>query len=253
MEDIYGFEDKHPKPVEKPDPSDELPIQHFSLNRMLDELARLQVGGFRVTRPFEDEVRWGESDGAIRARLTPNQGVSIERLTSDLEGKPFWITKKLVKMKTNQFAGHEDVVSGEIEEHILSLAREPIDGAVRGYKDIWTLTKRVAEGVKGVNPSFVYQEIKKVSETNYNILFSVANGGVGQIVRNTKGGSTPAGIIDMSYNPERGSIKGILTTIEIEGESSSWVIGIPYFMGEFSPTQPIDEIVRALQAGLKFI
>ncbi len=251
MEDLYGFMDKHPKPVARID--DELPIQPFSMNSLMDDLEGVRVGMLTVSRPFEDEVRWGSVDGAIRARLTPNQGVSIERMTTDLEGKPFWVVKKLVKIKAREYAGIEDVVSRDLEEQIQRIAREPIDGAVRGYKSIWELTKRIAEDVKSSNPMFVYQEIKKVSETNYNILFSVANAGVGQVVRNTNGGPTPAGIIDMSYDPQRGAIKGILTTIEKEGESNSWVIGIPYFMGEFSPTQPIDEIVRTLQAGLKFI
>ena len=108
-EDLFGFEDlqAQQKPPEKK-PEDELPIQSFSLNRLMDTLSREKIGDLPLRRPFEDQVQWGDNDGAIRARLTPNQGVSIERMTTDLQGKPFWVVKRLVKMKTNDYAGYED-------------------------------------------------------------------------------------------------------------------------------------------------
>ena len=46
---------------------------------------------------------------------------------------------------------------------------------------------------------------------------------------------TAAGIIDMSYDPERGSIKTILTTVDIENEGGSWTIGRSIFHGRIFP------------------
>lgn len=252
--DIFGFEEKQAKPA-PPAAQNEEPIQTFYLNKMMESLAEEKVGAWSSKMRFADEVQWGQTDGAMRARLTPNQGVSIERLTTDLQGHPLWVTKELCKIKTQEFIGHEDLVAREIADHVRLIAREPVDGPQRDYKELFVLTKEIATQVKTANQMFVFQEIKKVNDNNYNIQMSLIGSGVGRIA--ATGGraarQTPVGIIDMSYDPERGTIKGILTTVDIQDEGSPWQIDIPYFMGQFSPTQPVSEICRAVIAGLKFI
>ena len=255
VKDLFGFAEKEKTPPELK-PQDENPIKAFGMNEFLDRLARVKIGSHLSHRTFEDQVQWGKTDGALRARLTPNQGISVERLTADLNGQPLWITKKLFKIKTNEFAGHEDVVAKELGEQINHIAHEKLDSPVANYKGLHTLTAKMVERVKhNIHDMFVYQELKKVSENNYNILFSLMGAGVGKIVRRTgnSGGWTPAGIIDLSYNPERGSMKGILSTVSVDNDADPWEIDIPYFMGEFSPSQPMEEVIQAIVAGLKFI
>jgi hypothetical protein len=251
-EDIYGFEDKVKKT--EPKPEDELPIQPFYLNKMLDSLEREKVAGYPSWRPFEDQVQWGKTSGAIRARLTPNQGVCVERLTNDLEGGRLWVTKRLVKIKTNESQNYEDSVAREIGDLIRDVSKESIDSAGRNYDQLFSLTKRISEFVKhNANKMFVYQEIKKVNDYNYNILMSLPASGVGSVVNKHRASLTAAGIIDVSYDKYLGSIKAILTTVDIQDEGSAWEIDVPYFMGSFAPSQSIDEISKAVINGLKFI
>lgn len=251
MRDLYGFAAKE-KPVKQPS---ELPIQPFYMSKLMTELARESVGLLLPTRPFEDQIRWGYTEGSIRVRLTPNQGVSIERLTSDLEGSPLWVVKHLLKIKTEEFVDHEDVVAKEIAEIAKELAYAPIDAAQKDYNKLYDLTKEVSKSLKSVHDHFVYEEIKKVSENNYNIKLALTGAGVGRIAATGRRASrlSPYGIVDISYDPERGSIKGIVSTIDIAEEGGDWEIGLPYFLGQFSPMQSMEEISRVLSAGLKFI
>lgn len=249
--DIFGF-DKTEKVIPKPE--NELPIQPFYLNKMLDSLERQKIGGLFSWRPFEDQVQWGKTSGAIRARLTPNQGVCIERLTNDLEGSRLWVVKKLVKIKTDQFQNYEDSVATEVADLVKEVARESVDSAARGYDQLFSLTKKIAEQVKNnANRMFVYQEIKKINDDNYNILMSLPASGVGSIVNKHRANLTAAGIIDVSYDKNTGAIKTILTTVDIQDEGSAWEIDVPYFMGMFAPSQSIDEISKVVINGLKFI
>jgi hypothetical protein len=202
---------------------------------------------------FTPATLWGDKVGAIRARLTPNKGVIIERRTSDLQGQSLWIVKKTFKIKTEEFVGHEDIVADDVSKHVKIIAHEPIDSAQREYSGLFGIVRRIVEKVQAkVNPMFTFQEVKKVNENNYNILLSVAGYGQGKLVSRLKPGPSSGGIIDMSYNPETGMVKGILTTIEVE-ESGAWEIDVPYFMGQFAPSQPPEEIVSSMIAGLKFI
>jgi hypothetical protein len=254
--DLYGFDDaKKIDPAMRHDTGD-LPIQAFNFNGMLDELERTKVGGVRGSRPFGDQVQWGTVVGATRARLTPNQGILIERKIADLHGEPVWITKRIYKIKSNEFAEQEDNVASEIGEHVQDVAMEQLDTAARDYKNLFVLTSRVAERVKGqaVN-MFVYEEIKKVNDNNYNILFSLIGAGVGRILH-SRGHSpsyTPAGIIDLSYDEHTGIIRSILSTIDIDDDSDPWEISLPYAQNWFGASQKIEEMVNIIIAGLRFV
>lgn len=251
MEDnIFGF--KEPE-LPEPRPEDEQPIRVFAGNVLMAELATLKIGNLSVRRPFEDQVQWGSNVGAIRVRLTPNLGVSIERRIMGLEGSPLWITKQLYKIKNAEFAGREDAVAVELAEHVKNLAREAVDSAQAGYRDLHVLVRKITERVKcSANKMFTFQEVKKINDNNYNILLSVANYGQGKLVSRLKPGPSSGGIIDISYDPGNGTIKGIMTTIEVE-ESGAWEVDVPYFMGSFVPSQDAEEIVNTMMAGINNI
>lgn len=248
--DLYGFEKEKPIPKFQND----LPVNHFQYNKMFDYLSQTMIGELKIYKPFDDQIQWGNEGGAIRVRLTPNQGINIERLTSDLQGQPLWITKKLLKIKVNEYAGREDIVASDIVDHIKNVAFEPLDGPVADYQKLHILTNKIVEKVKdNIHDMFVYQEVKKVNDNNYNILFSIVGAGVGKLAHRKSGGWTPAGIIDVSYDPRNGSIRGIVNTVSVENDADPWGIDIPYVDSKFSPSQPMSEIVNAIINGLKFI
>lgn len=250
VEDIYGFEDKEPEDERV----DDLPIKSFSIHRLLNELSDYTIGELVCYRNFVDQVQWGNEPGALRVRLTPNLGVILERMTSDLQGKPFWITKKLFKLRNQEFAGRESTVAAEINHHIQEISKESLDSPSANY-NLYPLAIRLADRVKKhIHNMFIYEEFKKINENNYNILFSLVGAGVGRLLGSgNQTGWTPAGIIDISYNPERGSIKGILNTISVDNDTDSWRIDVPYFLSEFAPSQPAEEIITTIVSGLKFV
>lgn len=244
--DIFGFDSVKPEEEEKE--PDDLPIQSFNSNHLMDLLAKTKLPG--LTRPFDSIIIWGNDVGAIKIKLTPNLAISIERKTNDLSGNSLWIIKKLFKIKIREFAGKEDFVASELEKEVMSLAKEPIDVPIKNYKKIEDLTKRIAQQVIAANKYFSFQRIKKINDNNYNILFNITNFGLGKIVRRFKGGPTPAGLVDISYNEQKGIIKCFLTTIGIEGESESWQLDHPYFVGEFAPTQSEKDISKIMYNAL---
>lgn len=250
LENIFGFEEE--KPVSTQEPLDDFPVKAFSSDTFMTYLEK-NLGIKSSNRPYFDTVVYGTGAGSVRIKVTPNLGVLIQRLITDLEGNSVWVTKKLFRIKVREFAGKEDFVAEEVYRHLKKIDEEKIDSGSKKYDKLFVLTKTIYDRVNKANPMFFQNEIKKVSENNYNILLSVANYGLGKLVGQSKSSATPAGVIDVFHDKKTGLIKGVFYTVSIEGESGAWEIDIPYFTGVFAPSQGNDEIANAIVNGVKFV
>lgn len=234
--DLYGFTSSIPES----EVINDLPIQSIDIDVLMDLVAETKLPD--IHRPFSNVIHWGSNPGAIRIRLTPNQAIIIERMTIDFKGKTTWIAKKLFKIKTHEYAHKEEIIADDIQEHILNIAKTPFDVPTQGFKRLLSLTKEIASNVRNSNPYFKVRDIRKINENNYQIIMNVSSHGIGDISGNYRGGPIFEAVIDMSYNDETGLIKAIFQTVE----KSSWVIDIPYWISEFTPTQSDKEISKIL-------
>lgn len=243
---IYGF--KHQNEIEKEE--NDLPIQSFNINKMMNLVAKAKISG--IKRPFVDVIQWGEGTGTVRIKLTPNIRVIIERKSSTLDGESTWITKKVFKIKSNEYAGKEHIVAEELISEIEDLLSSKIDVAGE-FNDLFGLTKRVAIDIKNANKYFNFHTIKKVNENNYNIIFNISNYGVGRLGRIIDAGPSPTLVINLAYLPKKGVIKCIVNALDIEEESGSWNQSVPYFISDFTPTQSESEMSKIIFNSIRSI
>lgn len=249
---LYGF--RQPEPAKRTqDDDDALPIKAFGVERLLDSLASEEFRGNVGRVAYSQSVVWGSGSGSVRVKINPNLGVTIERQVDDRQGGVFWACHRAFRIR-EEYAGREDTVASDLAGEVKSIVSEPLDSAKPEFA-IRRLVHRVEELVKNMSESsaFVYQSTHKHNDDWYTMLFSLKGAGVGQLVRQTKGGETPAGIIELAFYPKEGRVKGIITTVGIEGESEAWKIMVPYFMADFAPSQSVGEIAGILQTGIRTI
>lgn len=250
---IFGFRAPQIKPPEGDVSNDASPIQQFAIEKMLRALSQNNVQGGKGKFRFTNDVTWGTGTGAIRVKVTPNMGVIIERQTDDRDGGVFWVCRRVYRIKVQEYAGHEETVAGEIIGEVEEIAREPIDAAQPEYK-LESLVNKLVDRVKNYTSGpFIYSLTRKHNNDWYTLLFNMRGMGVGQLVRQAKGGSTPAGIIELIFYPTEGRVHCIVTTIGIEEESDSWIIMVPYFLADFAPSQDIEEVANNIFTGLRTI
>lgn len=250
--DLYGVEDV-PQGTANLPPGDE-PIQQLSTSRMMGFLMKKTLNGKPAQERFDDEIRWGHTTGATRIKITPNGNVVIGRQTNNLQGNTVWVCKRVYKINDSDFAGKEDALANDIMKRVEDTAKEPIDGGMRNWKNLVDLVKETAKELQGSIPGlFMYEDIKKVNDTNYIIYFSLRGVGQGKIVRRRfRAGYSPFLDIDMSYDNDTGFIRVILTTTTIEAEGGAWDVDIPFFDEKFAPTQKSEEVIRAIITTLRY-
>jgi len=256
LADRWGFEEieaRKEKP-EKPQ-DDDKPIRSFNVQWMMDVLSRKKINGrIKATDAFLDHVTWGDMDGAIRVRLTPNIEVMIERRTTDLEGAKTWVLKRFFKPKLEEYAGKEEEVSKEVFEEVEGLYKEAIDSASENYGNLLSLSKRMADRIRTHAPLiYDYQDTKEVNKDYYVIYFSIRNAGVGKLVsRSQRGSLSPEVTIDVNFNREKGLIRVIISTVSYGAEGQGWEVDVPLLDSFYAPSQNKDEIIDTVLAAIRY-
>ncbi len=257
--DIFGFEDLEDKKAEKnplrtsPE-KDEMPVRPFSVQWLMDTLSRKRIGkSIKCNHAFLDKVQWGKEDGAIRVRLSPNIMISVERLITDRKGHPTWILKKVFKPRISEYAGKEELVAKDVFEVVESLYYNQLEGAAEHYP-LKSLVLRMSGRSRASAPEiFIYEDIKEIRPDYFTIKFNLRGVGVGKLAsRIRQVNQTPAAIIDVNFNKERGLIHVIVGSVSIGGEGDDWAVDIPYLDAMFAPNQPKDEIIDTVLTTLKY-
>lgn len=248
--DLFGF--KTTEKEQPPKPQDGLPpIHQFGTQKLLTLLKENKLLGDVGKYKYTDEVVWGTGSGSVRVKISPNMGVTIDRKSEDRTNDPVWVTKRAYRIKIEDFSGREGVVAGEIFSELEEIVKHQNDAPKEKF-NILPLVNRVVDNVKRISGIFVYQRTVKNDENWYTLVFSLKGAGAGQLVRQTKGGPTPAGVLELVFYPSLGYMKTIINTIGIEGESGAWVILVPNFVANFMPTQDKEEISDAIVAGFRW-
>ncbi len=261
--DIFGFEDIEAKkaqdaltPEGEPD---DLPIRPFSVQWMMDVLARQKVGGrIKSTHFFLDEVIWGEPKGigSVRVKITPNIRVYIERQIEDMLGQRTWINKAVFKPDLTKYAGNEEQVAYDIFDEVQKIYFTNVERASETYDNLTNLVRRMAGRVRSQAPEiYSYQDTKEVNRDYYIIYFAIRNVGVGKLVnKRAHVTRTPEATIDVNYNRERGLIRVILSTVSVGSGTGqgAWEVDLPYLDSWYAPGQNKDEIIDTVLTALKY-
>lgn len=260
--DIFGFDDidakKKAEIADKEDKND-LPIKPFSIQWMMDVLARQKIGGRTASDHFFiDEVIFGDKKaiGSVRIKVTPNIIIHIQRQIQDMEGRRTWITKAVYKPDIKKYAGQEEQVAYDIFAEVEPIYFSDVEVPMENYEKLLPLTKRMLDRVRSKAPVlYTYMDTKEVSKDHYIIYFSLAAGGIGKLVsKRPHNARNPEAMIEMHYNRDRGLLHVILTTVAVGSGTGqgSWEVDIPYLDAWFSPQQHKDEIIDTVITSLKF-
>jgi hypothetical protein len=164
-----------------------------------------------------------------------------------------WICKKTAKIKTGEFSGEEPTVAGDIANCVNEVADKNIDAPKENF-NMDGLLRRIIEKVKRLTGPFVYEAVKHSGPDWKTLQFGLVAGGVGQLVKQTQSpGNTPLGLLEVAFLRNRGLVRSIFTTVSQDGKSGQWQIQVPYFTGEFAPTQSTEEISSILYSAIRLV
>ena len=256
--DIFGFQDidaKKALDMAGDTPEDEMPVKPFSVQWLMDTLARKSIGNrIKSNHAFLDQVQWGGNEiGGVRVRLTPNITIFIERKIVDLEGTNTWILKNVFKPKLKEYAGKEEFVAADVFKSVEKIYFDKLEVAAERY-EVLNLAKRLSSRVRAHAPDlYIFQDIKEVRKDYYIVYFNLRGMGVGKLASRTRNVTqTPEATIDVHFDKKRGVIHIIVSTVSIGQDGGDWEIDIPYLDAFYAPTQPKDDIIDTVLTALKY-
>ena len=247
----YGFEEKESR-NEKIDSSidREIPIHRFDIEEMSTYLVMRQLGPHKPNARFVNEIVWGEEVGAMRVRINTDIGVMIDKKGVDLGGNIRWITKRSFQVNREGYGGYEDVVAGEIFEHVEEVYYQPNDVASSEFKGLERLVVGMAGKLERVAKDiFIFENITKVDDNRYIISFGVR----GQGIEAPDHRRIEKNITEIIYSPKSGTIRVFNTNLESDvGGAHSWTIMPTNQDFYFFPSQDRDEIMEVISTPLKY-
>jgi hypothetical protein len=177
----------------------------------------------------------------------------IYSLVHDLEGNPTWICRKTFQINNKDFAGRERVVSEEIFEQAQRLDKGTILYAKESM-DFAGFVSTFVDRLKHIrNDIFYYKGTKKLTEHNYLSWFEIKGQGSGRAAGSHAAASILQMITDMSFNPNTGLMRIMLTNVNDNIDSpTSWELWYSDFNEQYSPIQSKDEIIETFLCFLKY-
>jgi len=227
-----------------------LPLHSFDLDYATDLISEHPVGMKQPRKLFIDKVIWGEDVGALRLTFGTVNDIIIDRLSTDLEGMPVWITKRIMNINREFFSQREQEVVQEIFKNLEEIDETQIDSPLRNYQDFEKLVTAVAyrTGMVANDPLFI-DGVTKISDERYLVVFGVRGMGQGAPEQSR----VNEVLIDMNFDPKTGVIKIIEGNIEsMHKKGMEWALVPSDFIIHFMPSQPKDEIVSSISTIMKW-
>lgn len=247
--DIFGFETKK---TEEPlyDELDNKPLQQFNVESMIEYLARKRLGMYSPQVNFMNEIQWGERAGAVKLEVAPRMAFHVKKLGFDVNGHSRWISKKMFQLNRTGAGGYEDSVANEIYEVLLQVAKTPLESAKKDFDHLDRLVEDIATKMRRVaKPMFIYEGIRKLSDENYIIKFSVR----GQGVEAPHHQRIEEVLTQITYDKDAGTIR--VTNYKVAsdvGGPRSWKIKPSDLDLFFFPSQDRDEISETIAVHFKY-
>ena len=238
--DIFGFEAEI-RPIPKR-MIEEKPVKSLELEVLTNYLAKYKLGPKLPYSAFMNEVQWGFGTGSVRVRINQKMKVVVERLNRDFSDNFRWICKKVYQIDRGGASnGKEEALAQEIFDTVQEVDQQELNGPKKDYEDFENLIGKMVETLKKTaSPMFVYEGVRKVTDQNYIIRWSLRGHGVE--ARDHR--QVYEAQIQVVYDKEAGLIR--VTEYRIEGHTGGkheWKLSVPDHTLYFFPTQPIKEII----------
>lgn len=260
---IWGFDDTDWQPQKPYHPlktpfkgNEDLPITAFNVQRMIDELAKFELGFKRSKVNFFNECQWGENPGAVRVVVTPKINLKIQKLHYDLEGNKVWVMKKYFFIDDENYAGKEDVVAQEVFDQVKNINDEQLENPNKDVK-LDELVQGLNSRLKGLISSTLLPEhtVKKNSENEFTVYYYMRGGGASGYSGASNTHNIMEVVVNISKHRDTGLIKAMVTVASSLSSGSqggnTWVLMPSDFEEYFMPTQGKREIIEALVTALK--
>ena len=255
-QDLFGFDNAMDAEkliaLKKPD---DKPIMHFQINQMMEDLASRHLGHKFGFQRFVNQAQWGETNGAIRVVVGSQHTIHIERLTSNMQGDPTWITKRVFRINLTEYSRNYQPVAEAIYDQVEDIFNEGLEGPSRKFSTdaLADLVDDIVDKVKERGHDvFVYDKVKKVNENNYIVQFNARGGGVGALFKTRNEARINQFMIDISYNENYGMLHAMLSTVQSGDEGTSWELTPSIFEGWYSPNQRPHEIMETILTTMKY-
>jgi len=241
--DIFGFE-KHkniPKKV-----TYEGPIKHLDNELLFKELLR-PVGEKQPIWDFFDQITWGEVNlgEALRLDLSPlgSFKLIIRKITKDLEGHETWICKDIMPLPDGRYENEEASLANDVLSKLEKLNESQNESPRHSY-DLEPLVLRLAGDIKSEKPcrQMVFDKVKKLNENHYIVAMNFTGGGI-----EAPGSAREEQFhIHMHFDKSRGLIRSYGNGIESKTKVHQWYPTPSEWDEHFCPTQPREEICKAI-------
>lgn len=244
--DIFGFD----APRKEDHKKDDGPINQFNIELMMDILSKKKIGNFKPEMPFINEIRWGDTPGAVKLDIDTGYTFYVKKLGVDKQGVRRWASKQMFQLNRQGYGGLEDMVAQEIHDHLIRAYESALDSPVSDYDDLENLTLRIYDKAKKVAKSiFIPEGIRKLNDNAYIIKMGVG----GQGVEAPGHKRVEQNQLLVSYDPTAGTIR--INNYNIEsavGGPHSWEIQPSDLDIYCFPTQSRDEISELCAVHYKY-
>ena len=247
FKDIFGF-DQNNKDAEKSHQND-MPIKSFDLEKLFSILASKKIGTNEGRSNFMNEVQWGDNSGSIKCWCGTGLNLMIDRLGSDLTGNPTWYTKRIFQINRGGYGGYEDIVANEVLDEVQVINKEDIDSPKREYNKLDSIVVQMDDSKRrNAKNIFIYEGIKKISNSNYIIRLGVKGHG-NQAPDHQRVEENQTSII---FEKEKGMIRILNYNIESGMGQHEWAMSPSDTDLNFFPTQENSEIIETITNTLKW-
>lgn len=249
-DDIFGF-DRLERSKNGPDVHDknDEPIRQLDIERVMEFLQKIDIGGFQPFSRFHSEIQWGREFGAIKVEVEPGMRLVFKKLSRDLEGERRWVTTKMYQIDRRGVGGKEESIAQQIIDDVRQESRRSIPGPIRNYSDLGNLTRYIANKMNKVaQRMFIFEGIKKIAPNNYQIIFELGGQGV-EAPDHQKVGQN---VTNVSYDDSKGTIR--ITNYNVQskvGRSMDWKLDQVGMDMYFFPSQKSEDIAEAVATRFK--
>jgi hypothetical protein len=239
-DEMFGFDNKRGINNNRIRDTSEEVFSPIRYDKLVKELVHLgPINTKEPRRTFHDHIEWGDQPGAWTVDISPEGSLraTLRKLSTDLEGNPQWVCKKVVPLQGQEFveSTYKEVnIANTIHSELLVLDNEGIDSPKDYYPNFERLVIRLSDATRRDHPPiFVHEGIKKLNEHNYIVYHSYRGHGV----------ELPSALrceqfdINISFPTNQGIIRCWGNEIISRTRQHEWRQRVPRWDEVFMPTQ----------------
>lgn len=223
-------------------------FQHIKPSIIVNELMQMPpLGPLEATNKVDDEVQWGNEEGAIKVTITPlgSMRATTKRMTRDLQGNKTWILESVHPISDYKDQYKEVEIANKVFDKINEITNTPTNGPDGDYEEIERLAQKLWHTTKKQHPSYIMfpTQLRKQTENYYKLVYEFRGQGMGAPVSGRTGRAEQFNI-DLVYYPEKGLIRCFAYDIDSTAKERKFILEPSEWDEYFSPKQEDNLIIE---------